>query len=188
MAKLRYTKDINEKAYKLSLLGLTDEEMCTFFDISWQTWFNWQNRFPKLKEAIQKGKTDADSEVAYTVYRKATGTFFHDDVHILSNRVNEYDDEGKIVRSYTEPLIVPIIKHYPPDTACALFWLKNRSKRRKDPWLEIQRTEVTGKGGGPIKTQNMNFDQEIPLDDLTDEELKMLKRIGVKAIKEEEEK
>lgn len=187
MPKLRYTKDINEKAYKLSLLGLTDEEMCAFFNISWQTWFNWQNRFPKLKEAIQKGKTDADSEVAYAVYRKATG-YSHDDVHILQNKIKEYDEEGRLIKEYSEPVVVPIIKHYPPDTASALFWLKNRSKRRKEPWLEIARTEVTGKDGGPIKTQNINFDQEIPLDDLTDEELKMLKRIGVKAIKNEEEK
>jgi hypothetical protein len=167
----KYTKDIAEKAYKLSLLGMTDKEMIEFFGIAEQTWYNWQNRHPKLKEAIQKGKADADSEVAYALYRKACG-YSHPDVDIKVI-------DGKIVKT-------ELIKHYPPDTGAACFWLKNRSKKREVPWLEIARTELTGKNGGPIKTQNQNLNTEIDLSDLTDEELKMLERIGMKALQKED--
>ena len=176
--KTKFTADIARKAYKLSLLGMTDKEMIEFFGIAEQTWYNWQKRFPSLREAIQKGKADADSEVAYSLYRKACG-YSHPDVHIITNQVKEYDAEGKVISSHTEPLLVDIIKHYAPDTAAACFWLKNRSRRRNTPWLEIARTEITGKKGGPIQTENINANANIDLSDLSDEELKMMERIGL---------
>ena len=40
-----------------------------------------------------------------------------------------------------EPLIVPMIKQYPPDTTAGIFWLKNR---RPNEWREKQEINVTG--------------------------------------------
>lgn len=183
----KYTDQVPELAYRLALLGLTDKEMARFFCVTSSAWYRWMDQHPELKEAVQRGRIVADMAVAEAVYKKATG-YSHDDVHIITDRVKEYDEDGKLVREYTRPLAVPIVKHYPPDTACALFWLKNRSKNRETPWMEIARTEITGKDGGPIESrQKINFNTFVDLDDLTDEELKMLKRIGLKALKKVEE-
>lgn len=183
--KSKYTEQVPQLAYRLALLGLTDSEMAKFFCVTDATWYEWMHKNPELKESVQRGRVVADMEVAEAVFRRAVG-YSHEDVHIITDRVKEYDESGKLVREYTRPLAVPITKHYPPETACALFWLKNRSKTRENPWMEIARREITGKDGGPIQSnQKVNFNNFVDLNDLTDEELKMLKRIQAKGIRKE---
>jgi hypothetical protein len=170
----KYTVDIAEKAYKLSLLGMTDKEMIEFFGIAEQTWYNWQNRFPSLREAIQKGKIEADSNVAYANYKRAIGYEYEEEVaHVI---------DEKVVKTKLQ-------KHMAPNPTAFIFWLKNRTGRKSNlqefSWQDVNKTEVTGRDGGPIKTQNRNIDTEIDLSDLTDEELKMLESIGMKTLQKE---
>jgi len=44
-------------------------------------------------------------------------------------------------------LIVPTVKHYPPDTTAAIFWLKNRQPAK---WREKQEVETTIKVEQPL--------------------------------------
>jgi hypothetical protein len=43
--------------------------------------------------------------------------------------------EDKIFNNNGEPLIIPTVKHYPPETAACVVWLANRqpNKWKKDP-------------------------------------------------------
>ena len=169
--KTKYTKDLPEKVYKLTLLGMTDAEMIKFFNIAEQTWYNWQERAPSLKEAIQKGKTEADSDVAVANYKRATGYDYCEEVvHVLG---------GKIVKT-------KVLKHMPPHPTAFIFWLKNRTGRKNNiqefNWRDVHQAEVTGRDGGPIKTQNLNSN-EIDLSDMTNEELQLLEKIGMKVSK-----
>ena len=43
--------------------------------------------------------------------------------------------------------LTPIIKHYPPDTTAAIFWLKNR---KTDQWRDKQDVEHSGSVGVTI--------------------------------------
>ena len=174
--KTKYTKDIAEKAYKLSLLGCIDKEMIEFFGIVEQTWYNWQQRHPALVEAIRKGKTDANSEVAYALFHKATG-YSHPDTYIFSKTVKKYDKDGKVIKSYTAPVTLPITKYYPPDTTAGIFWLKNRTRKSAVPWLEIARTELTGKDGSQLHATPKS---DIDLSELTDAELELMENVGTK--------
>lgn len=108
----KYKPEYNEQAYKLCLLGATDKEMADFFGVEEKTINNWKHEFPKFLQSLKKGKIVADSEVAEKLYQRACG-YSHDDVHI-----GLYS--GK-------PVITKLIKHYPPDTAAAFIWLKNRA-------------------------------------------------------------
>lgn len=104
-----------KQAYKLALLGLTDAEMAAVLDIAQSTFHKWKKDFPKFSESLNAGKAPADAEVAASLFERATG-YSHPDTHISSY-------EGEITRTR-------ITKHYPPDTAAAFIWLKNRQPDR----------------------------------------------------------
>lgn len=120
-----YKEEYCEQAYKLCLLGHTDAEMATFFDIAESTLNNWKIAHPEFMESIKKGKEMADGDVAEKLYHRATG-YSHEDVDIKMY-------EGQIITT-------PLIKHYPPDTAAAIFWLKNRQRGK---WKDKQDHEHT---------------------------------------------
>ncbi|EKN4845806.1 terminase [Yersinia enterocolitica] len=121
-----YKDEYAEQARKLCLLGHTDAELAEFFEVSEQTINAWKKAQPDFLESIKKGKAFADSEVASKLFHRATG-YEHpeDDIRAV---------EGAIV-------ITPTIKRYPPDTAAAIFWLKNR---QRDKWRDKQEVEHSG--------------------------------------------
>lgn len=114
----RYKEEYNEQARKLCRLGATDKELAEFFGVAVSTVNLWKQKYPEFSESLKEGKQLADAEVAEKLYQRATG-YSHpeDDIRVVS---------GEIV-------ITPTIKHYPPDTTAAIFWLKNR---RPDLWRD----------------------------------------------------
>jgi len=129
MARGRPTKYKNEyaqQAYKLCLLGATDKELADFFEVDEATINRWKQSEPEFCESIKKGKEIADAEVANKLYHRAIG-YEH--------------PEDKIFQYEGEPVVVPTVKHYPPDPTAAIFWLKNR---QKDKWRDKQELEHTG--------------------------------------------
>lgn len=123
----KYEEDKYPKqAYKLCLLGATDEELANFFEVCIDTITEWKNVHPEFSASIKKGKDQADSEVAHKLYKRATG-YEHPDVDIKVV-------EGQIV-------ITDLTKHYAPDTAAAIFWLKNRQSKK---WRDKQDFNVDG--------------------------------------------
>lgn len=115
-----YRKEYAEQARKLCLLGYTDVELAAFFDVAESTINKWKNDHPDFSESLKKGKAVADGEVAAKLFHRATG-YEHpeDDIRAV---------DGSIV-------ITPTIKHYPPDTTAAIFWLKNRQGKK---WRDKQ--------------------------------------------------
>jgi len=68
----------------------------------------------------------ADANVADRLYSRATG-YEHPDVDLKMY-------EGQIIET-------PLIKRYPPDTAAAILWLKNRQRGK---WRDKQEVEHSG--------------------------------------------
>jgi len=122
----KYRPEFVEQACKLCKLGLTDKEIAKFFEVSEQTLNAWKQQHPEFLESLKGGKTLADAEVASKLFHRATG-YEHPDTDIRV--VN-----GVIVET-------PLIKHYPPDTTAAIFWLKNR---RPDLWRDKVEPEDKG--------------------------------------------
>ena len=70
----------------------------------------------------------------------------------LFHRATGYEHPEDDIKSVNgEIVITPTVKHYPPDTTAAIFWLKNR---RPDLWRDKVESALTGPGGGPIQMQN----------------------------------
>ena len=109
--KSKFKKEYINIAYKLSLLGKTDEQIADIIGIATSTFYEWLKKYPELSEATKEGKDIADANVAASLYERACG-YSH--------------AEEKIFNHNGKPLVVPTTKRYPPDTAAAFIWLKNR--------------------------------------------------------------
>lgn len=131
----KYKPEYAEQARKACLLwGGTDEELARFFDVDVATIYRWKNEHDEFCEAVKQGKAMADANVAQRLFERAMG-YSH--------------DEDKIFQYEGEPVVVPTVKHYPPDTTAAIFWLKNRQPER---WREKTEQTLAGPDGGPIQT------------------------------------
>lgn len=138
-----YRAEYAEKVFKLALLGAKDAQLADFFDVSEQTINTWKEKHPKFLEALKAGKDQADAAVADSLYHRALG-YTHPEEKIFCTN-------GVITRTET-------LKHYPPDTTAAIFWLKNRQKLN---WRDRQEHEHTGKDGGPVKVVVEKPDAEL---------------------------
>ncbi len=104
------------RAFKLALLGLTNDQIAVAFGVGITTIKRWCDEHEPFRAAIARGREEADGEIAHSLYHRAKG-YSHKAVKILQNNGT--------------PVIVPYTEHYPPDTAAASLWLRNR---RGDKW------------------------------------------------------
>jgi hypothetical protein len=134
----KYKPECAEQAYKLCLLGATNDDLANFFEVATSTVDKWIAEIEEFSGSVKRGREIADSEVADRLFKRATG-YEHpeDDIRAVN---------GQIV-------ITPTVKRYAPDTTAAIFWLKNR---QRDRWRDKQEHEHTGKDGGPIETADVS--------------------------------
>lgn len=130
-APTKFLPEYCKSVERLCKLGAKDSEIAEFFEVQESTINNWKKEFPEFLESIKRGKQIADQTVADSLFKRANG-FKHKEDVIMQYRGN--------------PLIVPTVKKYPPDTTAAIFWLKNR---RPDLWRD--KTEVQQNGSTVIK-------------------------------------
>jgi len=119
-------------------MGLTNEQMAERLSIAVSTLYKWKDENMEFSEAIKKGSEISNARVKASLYQRATG-YSHPAVKIF------YDSRaGRTVRAeYTE--------HFPPDTAAAFIWLKNREP---EEWRD--RREYTFDGDKPPVVINSN--------------------------------
>lgn len=160
----KYFKHYARQAYFLTLMGFTFAQMAQVFEVEPITIHEWAKRHPEFKEAVKKGRAIADGKVAHALFQRALG-YSHPHEVILTNRVREYNDKGKVIREYTEPLRVETMKYYPPDTAAAVKWLK---ARQPDVWGT--KKEIKGE---------ITMHHEVDLSNFTTEELEVLHKLSL---------
>lgn len=120
-----------EWAEKFAQLGATDKDLASVFEVSLSTIEAWKRDKVEFLNALKRGKMIADANVASKLFHRATG-YEHpeDDIRTVSMG----DGAG------SEIVITPTVKHYPPDTTAAIFWLKNR---RPDLWRDKVHQEIS---------------------------------------------
>lgn len=111
----KFTPEILGQAEKLAKLGLTDVEMADVFGVTERTFNTWKSAHPEFLQSLKNGKALADANVAESLYHRALG-YSHPAVKIMTL--------GGAIEQ------VPYTEHYPPDTAAAIFWLKNRQPKK----------------------------------------------------------
>jgi hypothetical protein len=124
-----YKPEFVDQARKLCELGATDVDLADFFGVDARTIYRWQISHPEFCEALKVGKDVCDNRVERSLYHRAVGyTFDAEEV---------FQFQGKIVRA-------AVVKHVPPDTTAAIFWIKNR---RRDQWRDRQELQHSGAVG-----------------------------------------
>lgn len=121
-----YKEEYAKQAYKLCLLGATDKEIASIFGVAESTFNLWKQQHEDFSESLKAGKDEADAIISTKLYHRAKG----------------YSCEETVVATYQGQITdtKTIIKHYPPDTTAAIFWLKNRQPKK---WRDKQELEVT---------------------------------------------
>jgi len=168
-----------ELAFRLLLLGYGEQDLAKYFEVDGETIKKWKQEWPDFSLAVEKANASV-SRVAKKLWQRACGYQHPDTKVFLIDHEEELPDGTRIKTK--KPLLIDVIKCYPPDTEAAKFllWNKTKSKTGDRQWMyPTTKMEVTGQGGGPI-----SFEQRpslVDLSDLTLEELKLLKKIGVKS-------
>jgi len=142
--------------------GYTNPKLGKLFGVTARTITNWMNAVPEFKAAVMEGKDDHDSkQVEKSFLKRAKGftytettselMFIDDPKAYQPTPMQElHGIARKIIQVY-----VPVrktTKTVVPDTRAGEIWLCNRQPGR---WKRIKHVEVTGDGGGPIKTQKL---------------------------------
>lgn len=103
-----------QKAQDLWAKGFIDAEVAKALGVSVDAIYDWQKKHPAFSQSRIRGKAIADELVEKALFKRATG-FVAPDCH-----VSQWDGEVTIT---------DLEKHYPPDTAAIVFWLKNRKPK-----------------------------------------------------------
>lgn len=114
-------------AKDLCLLGATDQDLAKHFEVSLATINNWKKKHISFRSAIKAGKFVADAQVAGALFQRAKGYSCEEtDIRVIDKKV----------------VLTTYIRHYPPDTAAAIYILNNR---QKELWRSHQVFEHAGK-------------------------------------------
>jgi hypothetical protein len=122
-----YSSEFVQRAADLCANGATDMELADEFDVTVRTIYAWRAKHPEFLHAIRAAKEIADERVERSMYHKAVG-FEYTSVKIF------------MPAGASEPVYAPYREYFPPDTAAAFAWLKNR---KPDQWREKSELVVT---------------------------------------------
>ena len=150
----KYKPEFDKLAYNYCLLGATDKELADYFDVTETTVNNWKIDYPSFFESIKDGKERADILVAQSLHKRATG----------------YKQKTQKAMQYQgDVIIADVVEEVAPDTAAAIFWLKNRQGKN---WRDKQELSVSA----DVQPDIGELDARIKalLSGLSDEEKKAL--------------
>lgn len=123
----------------LAKLGKIEDDIAAAMGIHVSTLRDWKKKFPEFSVALKIGKSEADTQVENSLFKRAMGYEYEE-----TKTVNDGERVEKT------------IKQVAPDVTAQIFWLKNR---KPEEWRDKVHQEVTGKDGGPVQITNLSDEQ-----------------------------
>lgn len=121
--------------------GLTDEQLAHNCGINTSTLYDWKRKYPEISKALKKGKEVVDVEVENALLKRAKGFEYNEQTF---ERIWNPD-----LQKYIKVNTKTVTKMITPETAAAIFWLKNR---KPEQWREKQADQ-----SGAITEEDDNF-------------------------------
>ncbi len=113
----KYDPEYHPKhAYNYCLMGATNEELATFFEVAVSTIDLWIAKHEEFSGALKRGRAQADALMAERTFTRGIG------FEVETEKVG-VDRFGSFYR-------IPTKTYYPPDVTAAIFWLKNRQPEK----------------------------------------------------------
>lgn len=111
-----FNEVLASKMIELFEKGRTEEQVAKIMGVSISSLRLWKTQKTQFKWSVNEAKMKADEMVEASLYHKAIG-YSHPEEKVFCNY-------GVITTHET-------IKHYPPETNAAIYWLNNR---KPDKW------------------------------------------------------
>ena len=86
-----YRPEYAGQAFKLCLRGATDRDLSDFFEICEATINNWKLNFPDFVAALKAGKTEADMHIAASLFNRAEGAVWTEEV-VQKVKIEHFDE------------------------------------------------------------------------------------------------
>ena len=119
-------------------MGAIDKALAKALKINVDTLHEWKKVHPEFSDALRRGRDVWDTEnIEKSLSSRALGYEY--------TEVTERLSDGQMQETQR------VTKRIPPDTAAAIFFLKNRNKAR---WQDKVQNEHTGADGKPIQVEN----------------------------------
>lgn len=122
--KTGFDDTIQSTILRLIKEGKTEDQIAEIIGVCRTTLNNWKGKHPKFLYAVRESRQIADEMVEAALFGRAVG-YSHAEEKVFCS-------DGVIVTHET-------VKHYPPDTTAAMFWLRNR---QPDRWKEKTEGDV----------------------------------------------
>lgn len=162
--KGKYEDSMPNEVNRLARFGLTDEEICEFYEITVPTFNRYKRDIPEFRSALQQGRMLDSMKVVDSLHKQALG------YTVIEEEYAQHIDRRGVITTLKKV----IHKHVQPNVTAAIYLLKTR---HGDKWMDIVKTE---------KTQNLNIMvKNVDFSDMSDEELLTLKKLGIKRIPQE---
>lgn len=123
---IRYSTAINRRVTDYCLLGCSNAELAPLLGVDETTIDLWLVEQPSFRRAVDRGRKEADSKVARSLYKRAVG------MSVPETKV--FNVAGKLQT-------VDIKRYYPPSETAGALWLANREPGK---WKS---KEANSKGG-----------------------------------------
>lgn len=96
--------------------GLIDTQIAAEIGIHTSTLYEWQNKYPEIRDALKIGKEVVDRQVENALLKRALGYDYEEVKQVIEKGTND------TVRRRTEKTS----KHVAGDVTAQIIWLKNR--------------------------------------------------------------
>lgn len=161
-----YSMSIDNQVYQLGAQGWTNKKIAKFYNVGESTFNKWLRDSPTLREALDSGRIDPGLEVRAAMMKRALG-YEYTEIHIETKKIRD-----KKTGRYIELEVGrrTVTKHVLPNVTAQIFLLK---ARHPEEWSEAYKV---------ITDVNINLHQQLDLKDFTTEELKFLRKMGLKRL------
>lgn len=124
--KSGFNDKVRETILRLIKAGRTEDEISEIIGVCRRTLNNWKGEHVELLHAVREARLMADQLIEASLYQRALG-YSHPEERVAISKLGD---------------VIPyeVTKHYPPDTQAAMFWLRNRQRKR---WSEKTEGDVT---------------------------------------------
>jgi hypothetical protein len=154
-----YDPAINDQVRYLCARGFINNEIAKALGVGVSTLEGWIRNNEELREAMEKGKSEADDLVEQSLFKAATG------YKIRDTYFTQY--QGAIISEEYD-------KEVGPNVTAAIFWLKNR---RRAQWADVH--NVNHKHSGEVAFRHI---EDIPIEELTEEQQELIFQTNLKQL------